>query len=233
MGHNGAVHGGSPPPQALAALCALLVVLLIVAVFAYRRSEHFHAPQWGGRAEGAGAPLQYVPLTAAGAVDGTLGTSEARARAAAQGPLLGDDYTLALGGRCDAPDTSPFWAFGRLYSTADVDPLVTGKLYEYTDGLRNVYASRTAMGDTRGLVEYSSSGSLGDVGVDVGPYGLAEYGGQEIGRDDGIPENWRFPSTPIRWYGEKQRDIYGPEGATVYAKGLSNPQTPDHDPLMA
>jgi hypothetical protein len=133
----------------------------------------------------------------------------------------------------DAPERrSVHAALSRLYSTADVDPLITGQVYTHTDGIRNVYAERTSHGDVHGLTEYSSSGGPGDVGVDVGPFGLAEYGGKEIGFDDGIPAPYTLPSTPIRWYGPKQRDYYGPEGPTVYSEGLYSLTEPDHDPLM-
>jgi hypothetical protein len=133
----------------------------------------------------------------------------------------------------DAPERhSVYSALNRLYSTADVDPIITGQLYAFSDGVRNVYAERTSHGDVHGLEEYSSSGGPGDVGVDVGPYGLAEYGGKEVGFDDGIPEPYSMPSTPIRWYGPKQRDHYGPEGPTVYSEGLYSLWEPDHDPLV-
>jgi len=122
-------------------------------------------------------------------------------------------------------------AFGRLYSTADVDPLITGQLYGHADHVRNIYAQRTAHGKARGLVEYSSAGGFGDVGVDEGPIGLAEYGGRQAGFDDGIPGAWKLPDTPIRWYRPAQRDYYGPEGPTVYSKGLFNLTEPDHDVL--
>jgi hypothetical protein len=133
-------------------------------------------------------------------------------------------------------DQSVYAALSRPYSTADVDPLIAGQLYGYSDGVRNVYAQRSSNGG--GLAEYSSSGGPGDVGVDVGPYGLdeygerSEYGGKEVGYDDGIPAQWAMPSTPIRWYAPKQRDHYGPEGPTVYAEGAYTLSEPDHDPLM-
>ena len=130
----------------------------------------------------------------------------------------------------DAPERrSVHAALSRLYTTADVDPLVTGQLYNHADNVRNVYAERTSHGDVHGLTEYSSSGGAGDVGVDVGPFGLEEYGGRQIGFDDGIPEAWRMPSTPVRWYAPIKRDYFGPEGPTVYAEGLYSLFKPDHD----
>ena len=114
----------------------------------------------------------------------------------------------------------------RLYSTADVDPLIT---YSHAGNVRNIYAQRTAHSDAWGLTEYGSgSGSGGP----SGPFGLAEYGGRQIGFDDGIPEPWALPSTPIRWYRPARRDYYGPEGATVYSEGLYSLTEPDHDPLV-
>jgi len=139
-------------------------------------------------------------------------------------------------GSSDDAATSPrsdLAALGRLYSTADVDPLVTGQLYGHADNMRNVYAQRTSLGNTWGLTEYSSSGGTGDVGVDIGPDGLAEYGARhQIGYDDGIPEAWALPATPVRWYRPAQRDYYGPEGPTVYSENLFNLTEPDHDVLV-
>ena len=120
----------------------------------------------------------------------------------------------------------------RLYSTADVDPLITGQAFEYRDNTRPIYDQRSSHGGVWGLQEFSSSGNPGDVGVDVGPSGLVENEGSQHGYDDGIPEQWAFPSTPITWYKPKQRDYYGPEGPTPYAAGLFAPYTPDHDPLI-
>jgi len=127
---------------------------------------------------------------------------------------------------------SVYAAASRLYSTADVDPLISGAAHQYSDGVRNVYAERTSHGDLHGLTEYSSAGGPGDVGVDVGPIGLEGYGGEQVGYDDGIPPNWAFPSTPVHWYQPKQRDFYGPEGATVYSEGLYPLSEPDHDALV-
>ena len=132
-----------------------------------------------------------------------------------------------------APDRrSVYAATSRLYSTADVDPLVTGQMYAHADGIRNVYAERTSHGNLYGLAEYSSSGAPGDTGVDVGPYGLEEYGGKETGYDDGIPPEWTLPSTPVRWYAPKQRDHYGQHGATPYSQGSYSLTEGDHDPLL-
>lgn len=136
---------------------------------------------------------------------------------------------------CNSPMyaiTSPNLTNATLYSSADVDPLVTGQLYANSNQTRNVYAQRTSMGDEWGLKEYNSSGEPGDVGVDVGPDALYEYAGKRSNFDDGIPEQWAFPSTPIRWYAPSQRDYYGPQGPTAYTEGLYALMEPDHIPKM-
>lgn len=129
----------------------------------------------------------------------------------------------------------------KFVTTADVDPLITGKLYEHKDHLRNVYSER--VGDHNacvprdadhkwGLTEFSSSGGVGDVGYDVGPYGLNEYGNSSAGTDDGIPPEWRLPTTPVRWYSPHKRDYYGENGPTPYTEGLYKLNEADHDPLV-
>jgi hypothetical protein len=133
-----------------------------------------------------------------------------------------------------APDGQRRTLFRELskpYSTADVDPLVTGQLYAWRDDTRNVYGMRTSHGGKYGLHEFSS-GVPGEVGVDQGPWGLDEYGGRMVGYDDGIPEAWRLPSTPVRWYRPRQRDYWGPQGLTPYVVGLYALREPDHEPLM-
>jgi hypothetical protein len=131
----------------------------------------------------------------------------------------------------NSPESHSVYAsLSRLNSTEDVDPLIAGNLYQYADGVRRVYSQRTSLEDRQGLTEYNSSSEPGDVGVDVGPFGLD--GPPDGGADDGIPENWRFPSTPVGWYRPRQRDFYGPEGATPYAAGLYELGEPDHDPKM-
>lgn len=108
-------------------------------------------------------------------------------------------------------------AFDHLFNTEDVDPLITGQVYTHRDNTRDVYAERTSsLSSDYGLQEFSSSGGSGDVGVDVGPYGLAEYGGSSTGSDDGIPSEWAFPSTPIRDYVPKDKaDYYGSDGPVI------------------
>ncbi len=138
-------------------------------------------------------------------------------------------------------------ALNRLYSTADVDPLVTGQLYAHNGEVRHIYAQRTAYPEddledlaieqascrsAYGLSEYNSSWGANTVGVDVGPFGLDEYAGLRSGYDDGIPPNYNLPSTPIRAYKPTQEDYYDPSGLEVYSVGLYALSVPDHDPLV-
>lgn len=113
-------------------------------------------------------------------------------------------------------------------STEDVDMIVNGQLYADSDNKRAVYSERTAQSNQWGIQEYSSSTDSGEVGVDVGPYGLYEYGGKRAGYDDGIPAQWAMPSTPIRWYTPAKEDYYGADGPTVYADELFHLREPDH-----
>lgn len=138
-------------------------------------------------------------------------------------------------------------ALNRLYSTADVDPLVTGQLYAHNGEVRHIYAQRTAYPEddledlaieqascrsAYGLSEYNSSWGANTTGVDVGPFGLDEYAGLRSGYDDGIPPNYNLPSTPIRAYKPSQEDYYDPAGLEVYSVGLYALSVPDHDPLV-
>jgi hypothetical protein len=130
-------------------------------------------------------------------------------------------------------------AQNRMYSTAEVDPLVTGQLYAGTraagTGRRWIYGGRTSHGHKWGLHEFSS-GVPGQPGVDVGLLGMREYSldGRPGVFDDGIPANWQFPSNPISWYVPKERDYYDVEAqqAAVYKANLTPLFEPDHDPLV-
>ncbi len=127
----------------------------------------------------------------------------------------------------------------RLYHTVEVDPLITGQLYAGAraagPGHRWIYGSRTAYGGKWGLREFST-GLPGQTGVDVGPLGLREYSpdGRPEVFDDGIPENWQMPSTPVDWYAPAGRDYYDVETQQVgvYDKHLLPLQEPDHDVLL-
>lgn len=147
-------------------------------------------------------------------------------------PLTPDyphSYTLADGGEPSE----------RLYHTVEVDPLITGQLYAGAraagPGRRWIYGSRTAYGGKWGLREFST-GLPGQTGVDVGPLGLRDcsLGGRPEVFDDGIPENWQMPSTPVDWYAPAGRDYYDGEAqqAGVYDKHLLPLQEPDHDVLL-
>lgn len=188
----------------VSALVAVVVALIVVLILLAVWAVAVHHEKFD---VGPGLPL--APPTTEPSADGMFGFDGAHRQ-----------------------DRSVYKALSRLYSTADVEPLITGQQYAYADYVRNVYGERTSYGDERGLVEYSSSGQPGDVGVDVGPMGIYEYGGRVGNYDDGMPATWNLPETPLRWYAPKMRDHYGVEGATPYTEGLYNLSEPDHDPLM-
>ena len=131
-----------------------------------------------------------------------------------------------------------------LFSGAEVDPVITGGLYAYRDNLRPVYGMRTSDGDTWGLHEYCSS--LPEV---AGEQTLVDEGGEEVDYgdgmdsklnvcygdgcyDDGIPNNWNLPSTPIAWYKPTGADYYSKEGPMAYTKDMYALTEPDHEVLM-
>ena len=132
-------------------------------------------------------------------------------------------------------------AENRMYSTAEVDPLITGQLFSGSraagTGRRWIYGGRTSYGDKWGMHEFSS-GVPGEAGVDVGLLGMREYSrdGRPDVFDDGIPENWQMPSTPMNWfYVPKERDYYDVEaqGPGVFKEDLMSLQEPDHEVLMS
>src|SRR3989338_1437345 len=119
-------------------------------------------------------------------------------------------------------------------SMSQPNGLLTGQLYTAKD--RKIYAQRTAHTDeSPGTVLNLYTGStLSSCDIPDHParrrHGLAEYSsaddsantyGQDIADqyDDGIPENWRIPSTPINWHKPDKSDFYGPEGPTAYSDG--------------
>ena len=115
-----------------------------------------------------------------------------------------------------------------MYSAAEVDPMVTGTRYRTMP--RFVYAERTSHGDEWGLEEYND-GNDGEVGRDIGPLGGAPRG-RARQFDDGMPANWNFPSTPVKWYKTVGEDYYGGEGPTVFCgDGLEMTSVGDHQPL--
>jgi len=100
-----------------------------------------------------------------------------------------------------------------LYLTSDVDPLITGKLYEHREYTRPIYANQ---------MSHSC-------------HGLAEYGTEGIKvYDDGLPNTWSLPSRPNSLYKANNegnmRDHYGSEGPTIYSKNMYSLSEPDHDP---
>ena len=149
-----------------------------------------------------------------------------------------------------------------MYYSDQVDPIVTGNLYQSVNNLRPVYTQRTAFGlpkwdtqyaSTNGqygyhaptgqLSEFNSNSATGDVGVTIGPTVYDKLTSINIGPvvfpteyDDGIPSEWNLPSTPMLSYYESHiptEDYYGPEGPTPYSlKGFNIPFEPDHEPLM-
>ena len=128
----------------------------------------------------------------------------------------------------------------RMYSTAEVDPLITGQLYSGAraagSGKRWIYGGRTSYGDKWGMHEFST-GVPGEAGVDVGLLGMREYSldGKPDVFDDGIPPQWQLPSTPVNWYVPQFRDYYDVEsgGPAVFKPHLMSLQEPDHSPLMS
>lgn len=128
-------------------------------------------------------------------------------------------------------------AENRMYSTAEVDPIVTGQLFSGPraagTGRRWIYGGRTSHGSDWGLHEFST-GVPGQAGVDVGLLGMREYSldGLPDVFDDGIPENWQLPSTPTNWFVPQERDYYDVEAqqSAVYKPNLMSLREPDHEP---
>lgn len=153
------------------------------------------------------------------------------------------NYAIAGGGLSDNANPAEVAHHhhhqNRVYSTAEVDPMVTGQLYAGPraagTGQRFIYGGRTSHGDKWGLREFSA-GVPGQAGVDVGLLGMREYSldGRPDVFDDGIPENWQLPSTPVNWYVPQGRDYYDVEanGVGVYKPGLMSLQEPDHEVLL-
>lgn len=241
--------GGVPNNYRMLVAFIILLVVLLIAYDAYGRSgsasngtalpvEGFHG---GVDGESNNAEFSHPEWDDAGGLftstvepdailNDDFGQQSANPADLTGGELGESDYPQDAGVKL--ANAGVYAALSRLYSTADVDPLITGQAFAYRDDTRDIYDQRSSHGGVWGLQEFSSSGNPGDVGVDVGPDGLAEYEGSEHGYDDGIPEEWRLPSTPIRWYKPRQRDYYGPEGVRPYTAGLFAPFTPDHDPLI-
>lgn len=148
----------------------------------------------------------------------------------------GYPYNYAVG--AEDPDL----ARHRFYSSAEVDPLITGQLYDNRlagAGRRAVYGQRTSHAHHWGLREFEGGGVPGQAGVDVGPFGLTEYNfdGRPDVFDDGIPANWYLPSTPVKFYKPKGYDYYDVESGgvkprEVFGLPMYALREPDHDPLV-
>ena len=139
----------------------------------------------------------------------------------------------------------------KIYYSDQVDPIVTGNLYQNVNNLRPVYTQRTAFGlpkwdtqyasangnfgpkaPTGQLTEFNSSGASGDVGVTIGPIVFP------TNYDDGIPSEWDLPSTPMLSFYESHiptADYYDPtqQAAIPYSlKGFNIPFEQDNSILI-
>lgn len=161
----------------------------------------------------------------------TVSVRESKNRFTNWTPELASGYPYNFG---ETPRLNGNCAMGdrlHMHSSAEADPLITGRLYTRAraagTGRRWVYSERTAHKD--GGREFSP-------GVDVGPLGMRAYSidGTPDVFDDGIPENWLLPSTPVTWKAPPGLDFYDVEArqARVYDKHFIPPQEPDHDPLF-
>lgn len=226
-GPASARHNGS----SLVTVCVLAVLFAMLIVFLATRpdpktaaSEPFHSRPSEGRKE---SPLKLQQSNAGGY-----------------------PYNFGLeAGRPFARSTSmrTAAAYGdRFYSTADIDPLVLGQYSQGREYLQDVHGGRTAHSE-RGLVEFSRSADSctelreqpGLTGVDVGPLGLKGYNldGKPDVFDDGIPENWYLPSTPVSWWkptgpGDHDYYDYGEGAARPISDTHYMPFEPDHEPLL-
>lgn len=217
MGHSG-TGGSSQQNNSLTLALIAVIAIVVVALFVW-----YGRAAYGTRCRGGGQ-----------------GQSMTRGREAKSGfdnwgnLAFGYPYNYAL----NTTDPAEI-AENRMYSTAEVDPLVTGQLYAGPraagTGQRFIYGGRTSHGDKWGLHEFST-GVPGQAGVDVGLLGMREYSldGRPDVFDDGIPENWQLPSTPTNWYAPQGRDYYDVEanGPGVYKAGLMSLQEADHEVLI-
>jgi hypothetical protein len=231
--------GAPNPADAARALAAAVLVVLILCVLYWPRGGRHHphcdeAPPFFSTADG---PL----VSAEGALAPALAGARARMGADAPGGDVGDPagaypYSYALEAAEGAYGPSP-----RLHASDEVDALVTGQLYAGARaagaGRRHVYGARTPHSKRWGLHEYSPAGVPGQAGIDVGPLGLREYALDPTRPDvfdDGIPEQWRFPSTPLNWFAPARGDYYDVAacGPAADARDLVRLHEPDHEPLL-
>lgn len=237
-----------------------VVILLVVAAIALFAIPAMAPPTASGFA--AGSPGWTAPallaLIALPALPESPVLPESPALPAPLAPLappaLPESPALPAVFPQNLPQAQPTSVPSTLYYSDDVDPMVTGM--RYAGRPRAVYAERTSHGDEWGLEEYAD-GNPGEVGYDVGPIGNSGLAGRPGVRgrgararpefapgpppvsrpsdctfDDGIPENWNLPATPIQEYAVIGEDYYGAEGPTVACgQGLEMTFVGDHQPL--
>jgi len=102
----------------------------------------------------------------------------------------------------------------QLDHSSEIDPMIMGRLYDRAVDMQDFYADQQR--------NRQREQTCDDFLTIESPRSY----------DDGIPKNWAIPSIPIQWYKSHKQDYYGPQGATVYDKGLYNPSVPDHDILL-
>ena len=145
----------------------------------------------------------------------------------------GYERGMGLAGENPPQRHSVYDTMNRFYTSADVDPLIMGQAYEFRDYTRDVYSGRTGVGGQWGLQEFTVDNQGGQTGVDVGPDALSEYEGSILGYNDGIPEQWAFPSTPMQWYRPRRADHYGHDGPAITNDDKLYPIfVPDHEPYL-
>lgn len=234
-----------------AALAAATVVAIIVIVYVAKREHRTHALRNFGKKVLRKAGVTLAPT--GGPVSAPFYMAQApydqnlTQNAVDSLVMGGNDRALSPESQYDPRQTKGIYdSLNTLYSTADVDPLIMGQGYEYRDNTRPVYANRTAVGGEWGLQEFAPDSTPGAVGVDVGPNMLSEYEGSALGYNDGIPEQWAFPSTPIRWYtpadpasdGLPSLESRNADYLARAGPAMANGETayplwePDHDPLI-
>ena len=226
-GHEGCHHGNMA-----AALTIVLIVVIIAAVVC--------KPAW---AKQSGKWISDKINSCKGGGNATQGKSGFEPVQSPPGDLIedpidaitvgGNERAMGLASENPIERQSVYQTLNRFYSTADVDPLIVGQLYEFRDDTRDVYAGRTGVGGEWGLQEFAVDNQPAMVGVDVGPEALSEYEGSILGYDDGIPAQWAFPSTPYRWYRPRRADYLGQEGPSLVDGDKAYPIfVPDHEPQI-
>ena len=125
--------------------------------------------------------------------------------------------------KCDLPPSY-------IYSTTDINPYITGNLYNEAHPERKyVYTGRSAYG--YGLQEYGDdidvddSYNSSDLNEETEPNPYSKH------FNDGIPESWAMPSTPVREYipSDKRDDYYNSKyGILPSTDKIYQPYIPDH-----